>query len=61
MPLLEDASLRQRAAFLSSLALQYRRVGDLERSIRTGHESLGLSTGRQTAEREEGVLENNLD
>ena len=57
--LLEDASLRQRAAFLSSLALQYRRVGDLERSIRTGHESLALYRAADS-EREEGVLENNL-
>ena len=40
--LLADASLRQRAAFLSGLALQYKRSGDLERSIRVGHESLAL-------------------
>ena len=40
--LLGEASLRGRAAFLSGLALQYKRSGDLERSIRTGHESLAL-------------------
>lgn len=40
--LLADASLRQRAAFLATLAMQHRRSGDLERSISVGHESLGL-------------------
>lgn len=40
--LIEHVSLRQRAAFLSGLALQYRFAGDLERSIRVGHESLAL-------------------
>lgn len=57
--LLADASLRQRAGFLSALALQYRRVGDLERSIRVGHESLALYHAA-AAEREEAALENNL-
>lgn len=57
--LLSEASLSQRAAFLSSLALQYRRVGDLERSLRTGHESLALYRAAE-AEREEAALENNL-
>jgi transcriptional regulator with XRE-family HTH domain len=57
--LLGDASLRQRAGFLSSLALQYRRVGDLERSLRTGYESLALYRAAE-AEREEAALENNL-
>ena len=57
--LLDDISLRQRAAFLSSLALQYRRVGDLERSIRVAHESLALYRAAD-AEREEAALENNL-
>lgn len=57
--LLAEASLRQRAAFLSSLALQYRRVGDLERSLRTGYESLALYRAAD-AEREEAALENNL-
>ena len=57
--LLDAISLRQRAAFLSGLALQYRRVGDLERSIRVGHESLALYHASD-AEREEAALENNL-
>jgi tetratricopeptide (TPR) repeat protein len=57
--LVDAVSLRQRAAFLSSLALQYRRVGDLERSIRVGHESLALYQAAD-AEREEGSLEINM-
>ena len=57
--LLGDSSLRQRAAFLSSLALQYRLVGDLERSIRVGHESLALYREAH-AELEEAALENNI-
>ena len=57
--LLESASLRQRAAFLSGLALQYRHVGDLERSIVVGHEALALY-GAADAEREQAALENNL-
>ena len=57
--LLDVTSLRQRAAFLSGLALQYRRVGDLERSIRVGHQSLALYQAAD-AEREEGSLETNL-
>lgn len=57
--LLADSSLRQRAAFLSSLALQYRFTGDLERSIRVGHESLALYREAH-AELEEAALENNM-
>jgi len=57
--LLDDSSLGQRAAFLSSLALQYRLVGDLERSIRVGHESLALYREAH-AELEEAALENNI-
>lgn len=57
--LADDITLRQRAAFLSSLALQYRRVGDFERSIRAGHESLALYQAAD-AEREEAALEINL-
>ena len=57
--LVDDVSLRQRAAFLSGLALQYRRVGDLERSIRVGHESLALYQAAD-AEREEAALEINI-
>ncbi|HEX7171656.1 MAG TPA: helix-turn-helix transcriptional regulator [Candidatus Limnocylindria bacterium] len=57
--LVDATSLRQRAAFLSSLALQYRRVGDLERSIRVGHESLALYRAADAA-RDEAGLENNL-
>jgi tetratricopeptide (TPR) repeat protein len=57
--LLGGASLRQRAGFLSALSLQYRRVGDLERSLRTGYESLALYRASE-AEREEAALENNL-
>lgn len=57
--LLADGSLRQRAAFLSGLALQYRHAGDLERSIMAGHESLALYRTAD-AQREEAALENNL-
>lgn len=57
--LARDASLRQRAAFFSSLALQYRRVGDTERALRAGQESLTLYRGAD-AEREEAALEINL-
>jgi transcriptional regulator with XRE-family HTH domain len=57
--LLGDISLRQRAAFLSGLALQYRYAGDLERSIRVGHESLALYHAADT-ERDQAVLENNM-
>jgi transcriptional regulator with XRE-family HTH domain len=57
--LAEDITLRQRAGFLSGLALQYRRVGDFERSIRVGHESLALYQTAD-AEREEAALDINL-
>jgi tetratricopeptide (TPR) repeat protein len=57
--LIGDISLRQRAAFLSGLALQYRLSGDLERSIRVGHECLALYRASE-AEREEAALEINL-
>ena len=57
--LVDEVSLRQRAGFLSSLALQYRRVGDLERSIRVGHESLALYRAAD-AEQEEAALQINM-
>lgn len=57
--LLGEVSLRQRAAFLSGLALEYRRSGDLERSIRVGHESLALYHAAD-AELEEAALEVNI-
>jgi transcriptional regulator with XRE-family HTH domain len=57
--LLGEVSLRQRAAFLSGLSLHYRRAGDLEGSLRVGHESLALYHAAD-AEREEAALENNL-
>jgi len=57
--LIGDVSLRQRAAFLSGLSLHYRRAGDLEGSIRVGHESLALYHAAD-AEREEAKLEGNL-
>jgi transcriptional regulator with XRE-family HTH domain len=57
--LADGITLHQRAAFLSGMALQYRRVGDLERSIRFGHESLALYRAADT-ERDEGALEINL-
>ena len=57
--LVDAVSLRQRAGFLSSLALQYRRVGDLERSIRVGHESLALYRAAD-AEHDEAGLEINM-
>lgn len=57
--LLADVSLRQRAAFLSGLSLQYRRSGDLERAIRVGHEGLALYHAAD-AELDEATLENNI-
>jgi transcriptional regulator with XRE-family HTH domain len=54
-----EITLRQRAAFLSGMALQYRHIGDFERSIRVGHESLALYQAAD-AEREEAALEINL-
>ncbi|MGH2358375.1 MAG: helix-turn-helix domain-containing protein [Candidatus Limnocylindria bacterium] len=54
-----DLSLRQRAAFLSGLALQYRKAGDLERSIRAGIEGLALY-GAADSEREEAALVANM-
>ena len=57
--LIGDISVRQRAAFLSGLSLQYRRAGDLEASIRVGHESLALYRVAE-AEQDEAVLEVNL-
>lgn len=54
-----DLDLHHRAVFLSSLATHYLEAGDLERSIRTGTESLALYR-MIDAEREEVVLENNL-
>ena len=56
--LLGDVSLRQRAAFLAGLALQYRQSGDLERSIMVGHEALGLFRAAD-AEVDEATLELN--
>lgn len=57
--LTDDLDLRQRAAFLSSLALQYQEAGDFERSVRTGMQSLAMYETAH-AELEKGVLENNL-
>jgi tetratricopeptide (TPR) repeat protein len=57
--LIAEVSIGQRAAFLSGLALQYRRAGDLERSIRVGHESLALYQVIDS-ERDGAALENNL-
>jgi tetratricopeptide (TPR) repeat protein len=57
--LTDDLTLHQRAAFLSGMALQFRRVGDLERSIRVGQESLALYQAAD-AEREEAALEINM-
>jgi len=54
-----DLSLRQRAAFLSGLALHYRHAGDFERSIRAGTEGLALYQAADS-EREEAVLAGNL-
>ncbi len=57
--LIGDVSLRQRASFLSALALQFRQLGDLERSIRVGHESLALYRAAD-AEGERAALEINM-
>ena len=54
-----EITLRQRAAFLSGMALQYLRLGDFERSIRVGHESLALYQAADL-EREGAALEINL-
>lgn len=51
--------LRQRAAFLSSLALQYHEAGDFERSVRAGTQSLALYETAD-AELERAGLKNNL-
>ena len=57
--LTEGLDLRQRAAFLSSLALQYQEAGDYERSVRAGIQSLALYESVET-ELERAGLENNL-
>lgn len=57
--LLGGASLRQRATFLASLAMQHKRSGDLGRSIAVGHESLALSRAAD-AEVDEAKLEVNI-
>jgi transcriptional regulator with XRE-family HTH domain len=57
--LIGDVSIRQRAAFLSGLSLQYRHAGDLEGSIRVGHESLALYHVAD-AERDHAALEANI-
>ena len=57
--LTDDLDLRQRAAFLSSLALQYQEAGDFERSVRTGMQSLALYETAE-AELDRAGLENNL-
>jgi transcriptional regulator with XRE-family HTH domain len=51
--------VRQRAAFLAGLALEYQAAGDLEASIRSGLDSLALYRAAD-AELEEASLENNL-
>jgi len=57
--LVGSVSLRQEAAFLAGLALQYRHVGDLEGSVRVGQES--LDRYRITdAVHEELAVENNI-
>ena len=57
--LLGGMSLRQEAAFLAGLALQYRHVGDLERSIRVGQESLDRYRATD-AVHEQAAVENNV-
>ncbi len=57
--LTEGVDLRQRAAFMSGLAVQYRESGDLERALRAGTESLGLYRAIE-AGLEKAGLENNL-
>lgn len=57
--LTDGLDLRQRAAFLSSLALQYQEAGDFERSLRAGIQSLGLYETAD-AELEQAGLKNNL-
>jgi transcriptional regulator with XRE-family HTH domain len=57
--LTEGVDLRQRAAFMSGLAVQYRESGDLERALRAGIESLGLYRAME-AGLEQAALENNL-
>lgn len=57
--LTDGLDLRQRAAFLSSLALQYQDSGDYERSVRAGIQSLALYEVLE-GERERALLQNNL-
>ena len=57
--LTEDLDLRQRAAFVAGLAVQYRESGDLERAVRAGTESLGLYRAME-AGLEQAALENNM-
>jgi transcriptional regulator with XRE-family HTH domain len=57
--LVDDVSLRQRAAFLAGLSLQYKRSGDLERSIRVGHESLAIYQAAES-ELDEASLATNI-
>lgn len=52
-------SLRQEAAFLAGLALQYRRVGDIEASIRVGEESVAYYR-EAGAEQEQAAVQINL-
>jgi tetratricopeptide (TPR) repeat protein len=57
--LMGAVSLRQEAAFLAGLALQYRHVGDLEGSVRVGQESLDRYRLTDSVH-EEAAVENNL-
>ncbi|MGZ8474638.1 MAG: hypothetical protein ACXWWQ_00240 [Candidatus Limnocylindria bacterium] len=57
--LMGSVSLRQEAAFLAGLALQYRFVGDLEQSIRLGDRCVALFRD-SGAEQEQGAMQTNL-
>lgn len=57
--LVGSVSMRQEAAFLAGLALQYRHVGDLEGSVRVGQESLDRYRSID-AVHEELAVENNI-
>jgi hypothetical protein len=57
--LMGGVSLRQQAAFLATLALQYRHIGDLEGSIRAGLESLDRFIETQGVH-EQAAVETNI-
>jgi len=54
-----DLDTRRRGAFLAAMASAYRKAGDLEAAIRTGHQALALLRAAD-ADLEAGMVENQL-